>query len=412
MADAYFMAFNSGGGNLSCQLDAAALMGIVSLLVRLHEPYWEVMQACKEIIGSGQYNSNLELTDSGLVQASNQSSGRALTAEEAQEMLWSSDWRFCGRGQGKTLGLPEMAAAITATFNRSAGPLPQPAIDGSFAPMDSQPSTHAPEDGQDYEILSYPSMPDFSPGLKWDAFVADAARAEPTSLGEASRVCMPAAIASLPESSKHLVDHLGHAVELSPEPSHKDAWARGNAGDRSHRTAAKHTRRRASILDSLPEPQSLRKMMLQSARSALIAISTLALVLEPIVSGPESDQTEAETSAWLVLEACITAALTVEFLVRLVKDVQELDGFRTSYVRVVWLMIEALSALPLYMELIAEPIGDGFFYDGLKDGAALFRVARLARVGRFGSKSTLAAPIATMLVIVWGIYVKHGFSGK
>jgi len=374
MADAYFMAFQSSG-SLSAQLDLGALEGMMSLLIRLHEPYCSVMEACREIVGAERGHANLECNFSRVVRASSQIGG-SITKEEAQEMLWSSDWRFEGRGRGETLGFPEVASAVTATFNRVPGPLPAPVMNQGI-------------DFEDDEIVAAPSKTELVTDINWDELLNDATRmgASPDQLEDLAALAPSSPSRRLEDVAKPPSKHEGDGEENEPDG-----------------------KRRLQSGETTSSETSTSRRAVESFVACLIMVSTLALVLEPIVSGEDDDQSDSEERVWLIVEACITAFLTVEFVMRAAVVVRK--GLLASGHTFVGIIMEAMATIPLYMELLAEPFGEGLLYDGLKDGAALFRVVRMARVSRFATETTLAPPVATMLVVVWGIYVKHGFSGK
>jgi len=378
MADAYFMAFHSTG-DLSGHLGVDSVMGIMSMLIRLHEPYLELVQACREIVGSEKFDASMDVQWQRLARASGHAEGLLLSEAEIQEMLWAADWRQCGRGEGQRVGFPEMVSSITATYNREAGPLP---------PSQSQ------WEQDDVEILSCPSAMELTSDKNWDALAADLSKKNlPTGTFPAGRLSV---------SSKQVVD----AVELaSPPPTKGPDYSEP---DQKVRIQSGET----TISDVIVSTQD---KLIDTAVSLLIVLSTTALVLEPVVSGKADEQTEREEQIWEIVEAIITSFLTVEVLARFATVVR--SGLVASGHSVATLVIEALATLPLYMEWLAymefmrAPLG-GMLHDGLVDGAELFRVLRFARVSRFAARTTLAAPVATMLVVVWGVYVKHGFTGK
>mmetsp|Transcript_40459 Transcript_40459/g.93012 ORF Transcript_40459/g.93012 Transcript_40459/m.93012 type:complete len:1420 (+) Transcript_40459:129-4388(+) len=379
MADAYFIAFHRSG-DVSDNLDINAVLGIMALLVRLHAPYCELLRACREILGLEKCDSSLDVECSRIVRASLQG-GDPIAEEDAEEMLWSADWRLCGSGEGQRLGFPEMVSAITATFNREAGPLP---------PSQSQAEQEVLEEA---EIFASPSAMELGTDKNWEALVADISR----------KHLPPASV-----SSKNLTDAFGKGVELSPPPHVPTGHDYGGEPDQKVRMQSGET--------SMSEVHiSTQEKLKEAAVSFLIVLSTAALVLEPVISGKEDEQTQAEEQVWGIVELLITAFLTVEALTRFI--ILAKLGFAGSGQSTATLVVEVLATLPLYMEWVArasvlkEPLG-GMLHDGLVDGAELFRVVRFARVSRFAAKTTLAAPVATMLVVVWGVYVKHGFSGK
>eukprot|EP00971_Amphidinium_carterae_P326486 6457310-Amphidinium_carterae.1 len=379
MADAYFIAFHRSG-DVSDNLDINAVLGIMALLVRLHAPYCELLRACREILGLEKCDSSLDVECSRIVRASLQG-GDPIAEEDAEEMLWSADWRLCGSGEGQRLGFPEMVSAITATFNREAGPLP---------PSQSQAEQEVLEEA---EIFASPSAMELGTDKNWEALVADISR----------KHLPPASV-----SSKNLTDAFGKGVELSPPPHVPTGHDYGGEPDQKVRMQSGET--------SMSEVHiSTQEKLKEAAVSFLIVLSTAALVLEPVISGKEDEQTQAEEQVWGIVELLITAFLTVEALTRFI--ILAKLGFEGSGQSTATLVVEVLATLPLYMEWVArasvlkEPLG-GMLHDGLVDGAELFRVVRFARVSRFAAKTTLAAPVATMLVVVWGVYVKHGFSGN
>mmetsp|Transcript_17358 Transcript_17358/g.39131 ORF Transcript_17358/g.39131 Transcript_17358/m.39131 type:complete len:474 (+) Transcript_17358:2-1423(+) len=389
MADAYFMAFHRER-DLSDNLDVNAVLGIMALLIRQHEPYCELLQAFREILGIERCESSLFVECARVVRASLQGTGETLLEDEVAEMLWSGDWRLCGKGEGQMLGFPEMVSSITATFNREAGSLPA--------------STSQAEQ-EEAEILSCPSALELTNDKNWEALAnaADMSRNWESLAADMSRKHLPPPAPTV--SSKNLQDALGHGVELTglPPPGND-----GGEPDRKVRATSCETA--ASEVTVTMEDR-----LIDAAVSFLVVVSTVALVLEPVISGKEKDQSGTEEMVWEVVEVIITALLTLEILTRLI--IVPSLGFAGSGQTTATLVIEVMSTLPLYMEWLAyagfvqEPLG-GMLHDGLLDGAELFRVVRFARVSRFAARTTLAAPVATMLVVVWGVYVKHGFTGK
>lgn len=167
----------------------------------------------------------------------------------------------------------------------------------------------------------------------------------------------------------------------------------------------------------LEDPQSSKAAGCWSVgMSVCICISVLTLVLEPLISPSDKKRSPTEEMVWKDLETTFTAIFTLEYLLRL--SVADALGDQTwlDFVKAPMNICDITAVMPFYVDLLlgtVQPKQDGEKKKS-QDHFRLFRLirlmrlARLVRLGRLAKKSAHLAPVAVIMVLIWGIFMKHG----
>lgn len=105
------------------------------------------------------------------------------------------------------------------------------------------------------------------------------------------------------------------------------------------------------------------------------------------------------SSPFWVVDFVLAALFTIEFALRALAN--GVVGPRSFVVFLLTVRngIDFLAILPAYLDLITSGSGPWAF--------RLLRLAQIARLGRLSKTSAPAAPATTVLVIIWGIYLKE-----
>jgi len=135
-----------------------------------------------------------------------------------------------------------------------------------------------------------------------------------------------------------------------------------------------------------------------------IVISVLILFVEPLTIA-ESDLVS-DSPLWRVLEWYFTLVFTTEYCVRLfVADAigkQTIKQFLTAPSNI----CDLVAILPFYMELALRSASSQGGAVRLLRVARLMRLSRVMRMARLATRIALAGPVAMVLTVIWGIYLK------
>jgi len=135
----------------------------------------------------------------------------------------------------------------------------------------------------------------------------------------------------------------------------------------------------------------------------LIMVSVLTLLTRPLISPVDEPMDATEEAVWETFERVFTALFTMEYLVRF--SVANALGNQTfvGFLRSPMNICDIVAILPWYVDAIIGSSAEEFRLIRI---ARLMRLARLARLGRLAKKSAAFAPIAMILVVIWGIFMK------
>eukprot|EP00929_Paragymnodinium_shiwhaense_P064921 TRINITY_DN3259_c0_g1_i3.p1 TRINITY_DN3259_c0_g1~~TRINITY_DN3259_c0_g1_i3.p1 ORF type:complete len:1673 (+),score=413.05 TRINITY_DN3259_c0_g1_i3:114-5132(+) len=106
------------------QLDGELVAALMARLAKMHEPYWVFLQGLQEVTGctpgSGERPDLTAERITSLFEQNNTELGNL----SVREILWMSDWRKKGRGDGKALDFLGLAALICLHTAKVTCPLP------------------------------------------------------------------------------------------------------------------------------------------------------------------------------------------------------------------------------------------------------------------------------------------------
>lgn len=137
----------------------------------------------------------------------------------------------------------------------------------------------------------------------------------------------------------------------------------------------------------------------------MILISVLTLFLEPLISPKNEAIDDVEKSVWFAFELFFTVLFTIEYIVTFAVcnalGTQTRFGFLKEPMRI----CDFVAVLPFYIDQTIDADQEEFRLFRI---ARLMRLSRLVRLGRLAKRSATFAPIAMILVVIWGIYMKNG----
>jgi len=363
------------GTDQTTRLDISAFTAVMSMFIRKHTIYWNMLEGFREVLGT----ENITEADAVTVNDLTGSTHAEITAEEAKEMIWAAGWRTGGFGESDELRWTEFLSAVVLCCHRPAGELPpHPRMPG--LPGEVSPSKTSAE-----ESLSAGSSPQAPDTTECDSVVSSIARAAAKVHGRVSQ-----------------------EEESATESTGETETCRANSVARPETF-----RGRLHMLFEDPN-SSLLANIVSMATGVLILVEVLAVVLEPVISGEDSAQSWLEERMWYTFEAFFTAVFTCEYLLRLfvanARGTQTIVGFLINPSNI----CDLCAILPFYIQLVlsATWTDGGNTKDWFLRIIRFARLALMARVARLAKRSPLAAPVAMVLVVIWGIYFKHIFLDK
>jgi hypothetical protein len=164
----------------------------------------------------------------------------------------------------------------------------------------------------------------------------------------------------------------------------------------------------AKVWNLLEDPGSSRAASNISVIMAVfILMSALTLFLEPLISPKNSYVSQTEKDVWFSFELFFTVLFTVEYLLKLWSCVATKPRMR--FLKEPMNICDIVAVLPFYIDQIIDADKEEFRLFRI---FRLLRLSRLVRLGRLAKKSATFAPIAMILVVIWGIYMQNGLKEK
>jgi hypothetical protein len=165
---------------------------------------------------------------------------------------------------------------------------------------------------------------------------------------------------------------------------------------------------RAKVWCLLEDPGSSRAASNISLIMAFfILMSALSLFLQPLVSPKNSYVSQAEKDVWFSLELFFTTLFTVEYLLKLWSCTATKP--RVRFLREPMNICDVVAVMPFYIDQMIDADKEEFRLFRI---FRLLRLSRLVRLGRLAKKSATFAPIAMILVVIWGIYMQNGIEAE
>jgi len=137
--------------------------------------------------------------------------------------------------------------------------------------------------------------------------------------------------------------------------------------------------------------------------SIMIVLSVITMLIQPIV-GEVASEKEEDHDIWMIMEAFFSILFTIELFLRFsVCDAVGANthgGFFCSPSN----LCDLLAVLPFYFELA---FGNSDKQLRLLRIVRILRLSKMARLGRLAKNWKVAPPAGVVLVVIWGIYLKH-----
>jgi MFS superfamily sulfate permease-like transporter/Ca2+-binding EF-hand superfamily protein/CRP-like cAMP-binding protein len=411
-------------------IDKVQFRAIISHIIREHEQDWTLICGLRDLMGKRNIDNNDKLYATTMVDFTERMKS-PLTLEEAEEMLWVADWRLQGHGEGRSLEFVDVVAAVLLDIN-----LPQ------HTKLPPRPRVRNKNSSAQSTQLS--RLCQFEVGrcecgniFKEDSvFCRRCGRKRPeqhkndneTETSEEflklivdlrdeahdlNHLCAWAKNMAPPARSL-LEEEIDHEIEDTRQ-LHKQIMDRHDGNARKNQT--EHEKAKVPSTFTLGEDKSLKMRiwcLLEEPRSSkcanllsmfmgiMIMASVMALVFEPLTE--RTDRPQSEIDAWKIVELYFTVIFSMELVVRFCVADAVQGQTRTGFLKAPSNICDFTAVLPYYVEVvIGEHDNDQF---KLLRVARLMRLSRVMRLAKLSNRSAMFGPIAMVLTVIWGIYLK------
>jgi len=407
--------------NTACQegeIDEAGFLWIVARLVRKHERDYLLLRAIRELAGSSSGTEEMQLTVDMMRQNSHL---QGLSDEQWQELFWAVGLDT-GRGaaRGNEVKFEAILAALIAQVQLEEG-LDRPARNGQPEQRALLPPLEADRVGRQrtassrrrsIRTLEEPQSEHFDVAKR---LVLDLRICEKHSRLVSSyhpALCenqMPPEHIQTPKSAPISIPKETSQSDILEQFEHHHGGGRTTYASQLNHIPSANLGMRQRILILLEEPNSSRHaQILSTVLAVTICLSMLGLFMESLLG--EGGGLGSVTSPWFWVELLFTAIFSLELLVRF----WACGALGASAMAEFFLKpsnaLDLLSVLPMYLEALFRNLYIAEFH--------LFRIARLVRISRtrwvnkLSRRFTLLGPVGTVLVVIWGIYLKETSGGK
>jgi len=354
-------------------LTSDGFLALMSRFLRRHEGDWRLLSGAASLLGKEAAEKGDAICAQNLVDH-----GGVESLEEAEEMIWfanccSSD--TCNQGEGE----PE-----TLDYRLLRGIF----FDPENSPHRLPPPPKLREGGS------------ASPGRNKVGMVKEtaASRKNPT-LNYASFVVNFRALDKNTKPDAHrLYDDIGTEGPTVAGPVEEELLS-------VDKNILPPQTCRQRVYQLFDEPTSSPAAQIWSlVMGLMILVSVFTLVLQPLITPIPEDR-----DIWWAFECYFTALFGAEFVIRFC--VADAMGTRTQldFIKTPMNICDLVAIMPFFMDLAMQSNPDEFrLFRVFRFGrlARLLRLSRLARLGRLTSHHPAFAPIAVILVVIWGIYIR------
>lgn len=355
-------------------IDQDGFLWIVSRLIRAHENDFMMWKVLCELTGSSESTADAELT----VEMLKERSSFSASDEEWEEMCWAMDLSAASSWAHEDPGIDfsELVTMVIAQ-DRPGQLLP---------PLDN-------------ECLAWGQW------LPWK-------RSESDSLAEGV----------ISEVKGMVLDR--RSGGLSDLNDRRMSWgcvdtALDNVGDRESDVspvspglfpgvAAKPDEE--ALPDRLQRLRSLLEDPSSSSEAYCVSVCIGGLIVLSILNNVAAALTDWGMSVdwsspfWIV-DVILAAMFTIEFTLRAVAGGVVGPRSLVKFLLTMRNLLDFCAIMPTYLDLITSNSGLGHL--SVLRAFRLLRLAQLARLGRLSGEFALAAPVTTVLVVIWGIYLKE-----
>jgi len=339
---------------------------IVSRLCQKYEHHLSVLRGIRDLTGDDNFGTSGKVTIDMLT-----GNKHCMISEEtAKEMLFAADWQTGGhRGNGDidSIDILRILGMLTVVLDEETMLLPAPPVFDGLS-KEEQQGLNAPDEVP-CDILDNPLSSEVP----------------------SRRMVLPARVPSASPFSEH-EDNAKVVDDVPPDTC------------------------KAKVYLLLEEPNSSTAASIWSVFMAIIIlVSVLTLIAEPLVSPPPDDgetKPEEEVMTWQTLEAVFTVIFSVEYVLRLAVCDALGTTTRKAFALNPLNICDLLAILPTCIDYGMKIISPNLSVDSQETRllriVRFLRLSRMARMARLARKSPLAAPVAMVLVVIWGIYMKNG----
>mmetsp|Transcript_98623 Transcript_98623/g.279318 ORF Transcript_98623/g.279318 Transcript_98623/m.279318 type:complete len:543 (+) Transcript_98623:106-1734(+) len=337
-------------------VDVVTFVAMSSRFIKKHELEWCLLIGLRDFIGKKDGGEGDMLTATALVERT----AHPLTEEEAEELLWCSDFTD-SKDNGRALDIRLVPAVLQ--------------------PLDS-PTMRLPPEPREQPLGR-----------------ARLAKARTTNVFTDVRALQMQEVlqTGLPHRLRAPVEH----AKKAPRDTLQSEMSRLTSPDS---VLTEPWGRRVQLHRFLDMPETgLAAERWSVFMGIMIMVSVMTLFLEPLVSPKDKEISETEKKVWLVFEGFFTGIFTLEFLLRLC--VADALGTQTicDFLKTPMNIVDLIAIMPFYIEQIFSSDQGAF---RLLRVIRLMRLTRVVRLGRLARRSATFAPIAVILVVIWGIYLK------
>jgi len=356
--------------NGTWEVDTIEFEGIMSWFIQSHAPYWTFLCGLMEVTGNEDLS---KAANENITKEMMMSRVPGLTDEEADQMIWAADYLTQAKIQEESTGSlaldPAMLAAVVFTVHGAAGELPPVS--------DSAVKKHRKMQEDTY----------FQGGVA--ALSASKIFIDRRSLSTGS---ITSGVGPLGKDWKsecsgkhHVAEEPEIDIDIDEEDPPPDTF-------------------RVKLYLLLEEPNSSPAAnMVSTCMGVCILVSVLTLVLEPLISPEDEVNSQLEKDIWFGFELFFTVVFVSEYFLRLF--VASALGKQTEcdFLKQPTNICDILAIVPFFIEQIVDTNSAHF---RLLRVIRLIRLSRMARVAKLSRKSSLFGPVAAVLTVIWGIYLK------
>jgi len=361
--------------NGTYEVDTIDFEGIMSWFIQRHSPYWTFLCGLMELTGS---TDPAQVTETVITKEMLMSRIEGLSEENAEQMIWAASYvqqaQWLSNEACSLVLDPVMLAAVVFTVHGSAP--------SKLPPMSDTPKTKTKR-----------SLDDLMQDSTHVSRAASKLIMDRRAVSSGSLVFKPVTCPTSATSAT--IGNHTKTLEIEIEMEAKEPLP-DTLRVKMHRL--------------LEEPDSSDAAnMVSTIMGVCILISVVTLVLEPLISPEESKSSQLEKDIWFTFELFFTLVFLTDYLLRL--SVASALGTQTEcdFIKTPSNVCDVLAILPFFVE---KAVNSNSAHFRLLRVVRLIRLSRMARVAKLAKKSALFGPVAAVLTVIWGIYLKTRLADK
>jgi len=372
--DEHMVSISQEWGSME-EISEARFLAIMSRLLRQHERDWNLLRGIQDIVGhSGSFLQN-KCTAEALIKAAAARSV-PMNQELADEMIWCADIRERGQTQANSgMELSDMLCAVLFSSEQHQCRLP---------PKPRIPADEGKNEQQTFAV---------------DELIEGC-----------GLVC-----------SFHGAGGVDAAMSASAwlqkwrnqEQQNNAVICEDEVGEQPHKICLEDVKEDEEI----PIPNTCRAkahLILEDPASSqvaaaislimglLIVISIFTMFVQPLVPSKKGSDDPSD-KMWYYCEFVLTVIFSIEFVMRLFVASALNTMTTVGFLKQPSNILDFVAILPFYIESTMNLEGEEFRLFRI---VRLLRLTRIARLGRLAKRSALFGPVAMVLIVIWGIYMR------